>query len=114
MIIIILIYVCLFQVNISDLDPSKYELKYYPSENAEYVYDSDLHTDVFENEAIVEFKDEWFVPMMENIEKVLNENKINRNTVVHFGTSLGRVSLELAKTFKQVKFNEIYTFYLLI
>jgi hypothetical protein len=40
--------------------------------------------------------------MAENIEKVLNGNKVNRMTAVHFGTSSGRLSMELAKTFEQV------------
>ncbi len=92
----------LFLVNKSDLDQSKYEINYYSTTNTEYFYDSDLRTEVFEKELVFEFNSEWVQKMAENIEKVLNGNKVNRMTAVHFGTSSGRLSMELAKTFEQV------------
>lgn len=92
----------------SDLDPKKYELHYYPTENEQYKLDSHLHPEFFEQEVKYQFgKDssKWFEPFICNIERLLSEHRIEKNTMIHLGVSMGRVSFELAKHFKQVYFS---------
>ncbi len=92
-------------VNSSMLDPRRYELNYYSTMNDEYFYDSNLHLDFEKTEALYQFgevESRWFQPFMKSIDGILNGMKINRDTVVHLGTSMGRVSFELAKSFNQV------------
>lgn len=89
----------------SELDPNKYELHYYETKNEQYKLDSNLHPDLFEKEIKYQFdKDysEWFEPFIYNIEFLLNEHNIEKNKMVHLGVSMGRVSFQLAKHFKEV------------
>ncbi len=88
-------------------DPKKYELNYYSTTNDEYFYDSNLHEKYVKKEILYQFgevESKWFEPFMKSLESILNGLCINRDTAVHLGASMGRISMELAKTFNQVFF----------
>ncbi len=89
------------------MDDLNLRLNYYPTENKQYLYDSHLHPEYFEKEILYEYDDarfQWFDKFMKNLEALLIEYNVKKNTATHFGSSNGRISFELTKYFNQVDF----------
>jgi hypothetical protein len=78
-------------------------IKYFKSENQQYLYDSHLHPDYFYSELVHEYQnDQWLKPFMSHLNTVLTNNNVKKLNSLHIGASTGRISFELTKTFECV------------
>jgi hypothetical protein len=83
------------------------KINYISTLNTQYLYDSHLHPEYFENELLKEYdhsSDDWFNSFIENVHILIENYKIKNNKLLHVGSANGRVTFELAKKFDQVKF----------
>ena len=99
--------ICFYIDNEVTLDESKVIMKYYPTENKQYFFDSDFI--LLKKQLELEYESKWFDSFISNLQAVIknrkNGNKMRR--AIHLGASTGRVSFELAKLFDQVKFKNV-------
>ena len=86
------------------LDESKIIINYYPTENKQYIYDSDLSYLQMAIENEYGEKSQFFNEFIAKLEAIIklsnNENKMSK--ALHLGSSTGRISFELAKIFESV------------
>lgn len=89
--------------NLSDLDPSKYVINYYPTMNDQYFCDSDRHIELYEREILAQFVDNNRSKLLiKKTEELIDMYRVKKETFMHLGTSTGPVTFELAKHFKEV------------
>jgi len=87
-----------------NLNPNKIVLNFYPTLNQQYLYDSHLHPEKFENEILHEYNDTnplWFKGLFSEIKNLLNDLN-SKKLVTHFGASSGKITFELTKEFEEV------------
>jgi hypothetical protein len=81
--------------------------------NEQYLYDSHLHPELFDNE-IERFcdnnKSKWFRPFVDEINRLVDAYNVSLGTAVHFGSSIGLVAFELTRLFETV-FDNICNFH---
>jgi hypothetical protein len=91
------------QENKCDLDSSLVEVNYYETTNSQYLYDSHLHPELFENELRCNYiENSWFNSMMEEINNLVFKYNINSQIATHFGCSTGNLVFELCRRFENV------------
>ena len=78
-------------------------VKKYRTENRQYFYDAS--DDYLFNELEHEYgskSNQWFEPLMNQLNEVLKKSKSIHKTALHIGSSTGRITFELAKSFESV------------
>lgn len=97
----------------ADLDPSQVRIKFYETENKQYLLDSHLQPHNFLNELQFEYEVArcqeyrpvwWFQKFMSLVKSCIELQAITPQTALHIGSSTGRISFELALSFEKVKF----------
>ena len=81
------------------------KLNFYPTLNAQYLYDSDLHPEYFDQELLHQYdarESKWFHSLLNEVYSLLEEHNVSLHTAVHFGASMGRIGFQLATKFSQV------------
>ena len=87
-----------------NLNPNKIVLNFYPTLNHQYLYDSYLCPELFDNEILHEYDETnsyWFEALFSEIKNVLNDLD-RKKLVTHFGASSGRITFELTKFFEDI------------
>jgi len=85
------------------LDSSLVEVNHYETTNRQYLYDSHLHPELLENELKYNYiENNWFEPMMQEINNLIYKHNINNKIATHFGCSTGNIVFELCKKFENV------------
>jgi len=91
--------------NKPDLDGSIAKLNHYETENKQYLYDSDLHPELLENELITNYvENEWCQVLMEEIRKTCEKHDLNKHSATHIGCSTGYVGFKLSNQFESVSY----------
>ncbi|CAF0779293.1 unnamed protein product [Brachionus calyciflorus] len=88
-----------------DLNSNEIELSYYDTTNEQYFYDSHMHPEYFENELIEQHSDQECLQvskLVNTIDSILDENKIDRKIATHLGCSTGRLVYNLVDKFDEV------------
>ena len=79
------------------------EIGYYDTTNKQYLYDSHLHPEYFDNEIVQQHKNSHLTDkLIKEINKILDENRLETKIATHLGCSTGRLVFNLAKRFDEV------------
>ena len=97
-----------FPNNHVNLNASKLVLNYFQTMNKQYIIDSHLYPELFENELLSEYDEtnsNRIQRLLDEISMALKDINIEKKTLAtHLGASTGRISFELTKIFEEVKY----------